>query len=258
MYTSMCIYSVYIHWDSMCFIPLRTESIRRRDGGCSSISNVGRTHAKHKVCIYNCYMCWTCICRYVESFSSWCLTLSCTLYVSMYGTTITCSGLRKTNACNFIVPAEWSDSNSGLFRHITSFSFHKLYWISPAECCLCSPAAFIQSPPSVSFWDLWGEWFSSANKLLFLIEFLSRTSLSVVIKQPKMTQSAGGPASGKMLSISCQQWPLGLPSHGTGKQGIVSSWVWLRDHTGPIVSSSLGSYCSSVSGKGRAFTSVVC
>ena len=127
-----------------------------------------------------------------------------------------------------------------------------------AECCLCSPSAFIQSPPSVSFWDLWGEWFSSANKLLFLIEFLRRSGLSVVIKQPKMTQSAGGPASGKMLSISCQQWPLGLPSHGTGKQGIVSSWVWLRDHTGPIVSSSLGSYCSSVSGKGRAFTSVAC
>lgn len=113
-------------------------------------------------------------------------------------------------------------------------------------------------PPSVSLWDLWGEWFSSANKLLFLIEFLRCSGLSVVIKQPKMTQSAGGPASGKMLSISCQQWPLGLPSHGTGKEGIVSSWVWLRDHTGPIVSSSPGSYCSSVSGKGRAFTSVPC
>lgn len=113
-------------------------------------------------------------------------------------------------------------------------------------------------PPSVSFWDLWGEWFSSANKLLFLIEFLSCSGPSVVIKQPKMTQSTGGPASGKMLSISCQQWPLGLPSHGTGKEGIISSRVWLRDHTGPIVSSSSGSYCSSVSGKGQAFTSVPC
>lgn len=119
-------------------------------------------------------------------------------------------------------------------------------------------AAFIQSPPSVGFWDLWGEWFSSANKLLFVIEFLHRSTQSVVIKQLKMTQSAGGPASGKLLSISCQQWPLGLPSHGTGKQGIISSWAWLRDHTGPIVSSSLRSYCSSASGKGRAFTSVVC
>ena len=128
----------------------------------------------------------------------------------------------------------------------------------PAEHCPCPLAAFIQSPPRVSFWDLWGEWFSSANKLLFLIEFFCWSILSVVIKQPKMTQSAGGPARGKMLSISCQQWPLGLLSHGTGKQGIVSSWVWLRDHTGPIVSNSLGSYCSSASGKGRAFTSVVC
>lgn len=146
-----------------------------------------------------------------------------------------------------------------VFSHIWPVSLFISYIEFPlAECCLCSPAAFIQSPPSVSFWDLWGEWFSSANKLLFSIEFLHRSSLSVVIKQPKMTQSAGGLASVKMLSISCQQWPLGLPSHGTGKQGIVSSWVWLRDHTGPIVSTSLESYCRSASGKGRVFTSVLC
>lgn len=123
---------------------------------------------------------------------------------------------------------------------------------------MLSLVAFTHSPPfSVSFWDLCGEWSSSANTLLFFwIEFLRGLKQSSVIRRLwTQSQSAGGPASGKMLSISCQQWSAGPPSHGTGKQGIVLSWVWLRDHTGAFVSSSLESFCSHASGKGRAFTS---
>lgn len=116
-------------------------------------------------------------------------------------------------------------------------------WLN--ACQLHSP----NHPPVLAFEICEGNDFHLQTNCCSPIEFLSRSGLSVVIKQTKMTQSAGGPASGKMLSISCQQWPLGLPSHGTGNEGIVSSQVWLRDHTGSIVSSSPGSYCSSVSGK---------
>lgn len=129
---------------------------------------------------------------------------------------------------------------------------------------MLSLVAFTHSPPhplppsfGVSFWDLWGEWSSSANTLIFFsIGFLHGLKQSSVIRRLRtQSQSAGGPASGKMLSISCQQWPAGPPSHRTGKQGIVLSRVWLRDHTGAFVPSSLESFCSHASGKVQAFTS---
>lgn len=187
-------------------------------------------------------------------FHGWSLVLSCIFFLSMSDTIITCLYLSAMDKKGVPVIL--------MFCWMKRFQFCSLFTsyieFNPLNAVFACWLHSSNHPPSVSFWDLRGEWFSSANKLQFSIEFLCRSKLSVVIKQLKMTQSAKGPASGKMLSISCQQWPLGLPSHGTGKQGIVSSWVWLRDHTGSIVSSSLGSYCSSASGKGRAFTYVVC
>lgn len=69
--------------------------------------------------------------------------------------------------------------------------------------------------------------------VLHRIPQLLRCELRFIIKPSKMTQSAGGRASGKMLSMSCQQCPPGPSSHGTGREGIVSSRGWLGDHTGP-------------------------
>lgn len=113
-----------------------------------------------------------------------------------------------------------------------------------SNCALCSRIILNSSPPHPARMQLLLEFeicerrdlLLQTCKHLFSTEFLRRPTPSGVSRRRGLTRSAGGPASGKMLSISCQQWPVGLPSHGTSNQGIISSRVWLRDHTGPPLS----------------------